>query len=82
MTTNDETVELRAELENMQQLLKAAQDAIAIISKRNIDAAILITRLSGRELGVHNPGDKEPYYVSWDDGEYWIKQALSKLIGE
>ena len=78
----NETIELRSEIENMQQLLKASQDAVAIYAKRNIDAAILLVRLTGKELGVHIPGNKEPYYVSWDDGEYWIKQALSILSGE
>ncbi len=73
----DESVD--AEYINMKALLKASTEALAIVSKRNIDAAILLVRLSGRELGVHHIGDKEPYYTSWDDGEYWLKQALEIL---
>lgn len=55
---------------------------MAIYAKRNTDAAILLARLSGHELGVHRPGSGFPgtdYYTSWDDGEYWIKQALNIL---
>ena len=42
----------------------------------------LALRISGNEIGIHRVGDKDPYYTSWDDGEYWIKQALSTLMGE
>lgn len=26
----------------------------------------------GQEIGLHRAGDVNPYYVSWNDGEFWI----------
>lgn len=67
---------------NIANMLKAAQDAVAIFGKRNMDAIMFLEAVAGKEIGIHCQGDIEPYYTSWNDGECWIKKALSALKGE
>lgn len=36
--------------------------------------------VKGKEIGVHRPGEKEPYYTSWNDGEYAISMAWHLVV--
>lgn len=74
----------KIELHNARAQIRSLSDAVAILGKRNSHAMVLLERVAGHELGVHRPNDltKDEYYTSWDDGEYYIKQALSYLKGE
>ncbi len=72
----------KTELNNARAQIKSLSDAVAILGKRNSHAIVLLENVARQEIGIHRPGDVQPYYVSWDDGEYDIKKALSWLKGE